>query len=263
MTDTHTPPIALGDAPPTAEDWMGAAWRAREDVVFPALLGAGDDAKFHALGDVDAVERWLSSEMAVVDELPAFVERFGVVVLPPRDGFPMWTAVTSGLTNPIFGMPEDEDEPSGFGWEWVVHTPAKATWVARDLLELMAYTLVCQQPFGPGHVWPLGKDSGGFGAFVMSEHAPHRLGFELPSGPGQFLLAVGLLPSEVDALESPAAHAALMTALQTADKPHLTRTARDPWIGRRPSTPSRGGRGRQGQGRSARGRNTRGGRGRR
>src|SRR5690606_9840514 len=121
--------------------WYQQAWDVRDDQLyrerFPTMTG-----EIGTLGGSDALEAWLSSDLAQVSEIDPAWKSSGVRVAPPDETRPVWTYVTSGLSNPFTVGPGDAfdpEGPSGIGYELVIHTPEEARWPILRLLDMMAY----------------------------------------------------------------------------------------------------------------------------
>lgn len=193
-------------APETEEafiQWYEQCWAQRDDVEYPRLFGPISEGVF-TLDQTDALQAWLESELAQVEELDPNWGGLGVRVAPPTEQFPYWTYVTSGLSNPFTAQPGEEIEegaPSGIGYEMVLHTPEEAQWPVLRLLDMMAYNLVCLRAFGLGHRYPVqGALDGGeskLGGFVFVRDPSRPEHFDLPSGRVQLLTLVGVTPNEM------------------------------------------------------------------
>jgi hypothetical protein len=192
--------------PETQEDfvqWYEDCWADRDEVEYPKLFGAISDEVF-PLEQTDALQAWLESDLAQVEEADPNWGPMGVRVAPPSEQFPYWTYVTSGLSNPFTVAPGAElapDAPSGVGYEMVIHTPEEAQWPVLRLLDMMAYNLVCLRAFALGHRYPVeGSLTGGETklsgfVFVRDTHRPAE--FTLPSGNVQLLTLVGVTRNEM------------------------------------------------------------------
>src|SRR5690606_15447170 len=141
--------------------WYQQAWDVRDDQLyrelFPTMTG-----EIVTLGDTDALEAWLSSDLAQVSEIDPAWKSFGVRVAPPDENRPVWTYVTSGLSNPFTVGPGDAfdpEGPSGIGYELVIHTPEEARWPILRLLDMMAYNLVCLKAFATGSRFSVDRKS--------------------------------------------------------------------------------------------------------
>ena len=163
-----------------------------------------------------------------------------------------WTYVTGGLALPWTAdltevnpddytatvdavaagpMADGADEVwSGYGCEIVLHTPHRAPWAVPLLHTLGQYVLTHDQSFAPGYRIPLGgpivRDSDSAIQVLLcvppADRAPR---FRLPSGLGQWLVALGITRDEW-AFAQEAGSAALLTALRRARLPDLTDPAR-------------------------------------
>ncbi|MCI0570051.1 MAG: suppressor of fused domain protein [Myxococcaceae bacterium] len=183
--------------------WYEQAWADRDEGIYPQLFPTIRPDVF-TLDQTDSLQAWLESDIAEVGEADPAWGAFGVRVSPPSEGIPVWTYVTSGLSNPFTVAPGGEyspEGPSGIGYELVIHTPEEARWPILRLLDMMAYNLVCLRAFAPGGRFQVegtldGGDSKltGF-VFLPSPLAPE--GFQLPSGRVQLLTAVGVTRNEM------------------------------------------------------------------
>ncbi|HLT30964.1 MAG TPA: suppressor of fused domain protein [Myxococcaceae bacterium] len=184
--------------------WYQQAWDVRDDQLyrelFPTMTG-----EIVTLGDTDALEAWLSSDLAQVSEIDPAWKSFGVRVAPPDENRPVWTYVTSGLSNPFTVGPGDAfdpEGPSGIGYELVIHTPEEARWPILRLLDMMAYNLVCLKAFATGSRFSVegtldGRPETKLSGFLFAEDDEIAWGFGLPSGMVQLLVAVGVTRNEL------------------------------------------------------------------
>ena len=138
-------------------EWYQQAWSLRDDEVYLELFPTITDG-IVTLGDTDALQAWLESELSQVEEADPAWGSFGVRTVAPSEDRPFWTYVTSGLSNPFTVGPGDEfseEGPSGIGYELVIHTVEEARWPILRLLDMMAYNLVCLKAFAPGVRFPV------------------------------------------------------------------------------------------------------------
>jgi hypothetical protein len=192
--------------PETPEDfvqWYEDCWADRDEVEYPKLFGAISEEVF-TLGETGALQAWLESELAQVEELDPNWDPIGVRVAPPSEQFPYWSYVTSGLSNPFTvppGAELAEDAKSGIGYEMVIHSPEEAKWPVLRLLDMMAYNLVCLRAFAMGHRYPVeGTLTGGetkLGGFLFVRDPSRPAEFTLPSGKVQLLTLVGVTRNEM------------------------------------------------------------------
>lgn len=112
------------------------AWEHREETLYKELFG--DIGKniypltieiFTEAFKLACDPRWLT---------------IGVFECPPHGDRKTWTYVTSGLSNPWEDEepPEDLDEPSGLGVEYVFNTTARASWAIKLVQHVAAYELL-------------------------------------------------------------------------------------------------------------------------
>ena len=137
-----------------------------------------------------------------------------------------YTATVDAVT-PTGQAPEPADELwSGYGFEIVLHTPQRAPWVVPLLHNLGQYVLTSGDGFAPGHRIPLGgpivRDSDSALQVLLfvppADRAPR---FRLPSGLGQWLVALGITADEW-AYAQQDGSAALLRALRHAGLADLT-----------------------------------------
>ncbi|HEX8699327.1 MAG TPA: suppressor of fused domain protein [Myxococcaceae bacterium] len=192
--------------PETEEDfvlWYEDSWADRDEVEYPKLFGAISDEVF-TLEQTDALQAWMESDLAQVQEIDPNWLPVGVRVAPPSEQFPYWSYVTSGLSNPftlVPGAEVDPEGPSGIGYEMVIHTPEEAQWPVLRLLDMMAYNLVCLRAFDLGHRYPVeGSLTGGeskLNGFVFTRDPSRPAEFVLPSGKVRLLTLVGATRNEM------------------------------------------------------------------
>lgn len=141
-----------------------------------------------------------------------------------------YTATVDAVT-PTGQAPEPADERwSGHGFEIVLHTPERAPWAVPLLHNLGQYVLTRDDGFAPGHRIPLGgpivRDSDSAIQVLLfvppADRAPR---FRLPSGLGQWLVALGITTDEW-AYAQQDGSAALLRALRHAGLGDLTDPAR-------------------------------------
>jgi len=185
-------------------DWYQQAWALRDDQVYPELFPTITDS-IVTLGDTDALQAWLESELAQVTEADPAWGAFGVRVVAPDEARPYWTYVTSGLSNPFTVGPGEEyseEGKTGIGYELVIHSNEEARWPILRLLDMMAYNLVCLKAFAPGGRFQVegtldGAADSKLNGFVFVEDPGLPWGFALPSGQAQLLTAVGVTRNEL------------------------------------------------------------------
>jgi hypothetical protein len=222
-------------APEKEEDflqWYEDCWADRDEVEYPKLFGAISE-EVYTLDQSGALEAWLDSELAEVEELDPNWGLMGVRVAPPSPEYPYWTYVTSGLSNPFTVTPGQELQPgapSGIGYEMVIHTPEEAQWPVLRLLDMMAYNLVCLRAFAMGHRYPVeGTLDGGdskLQGFVFVKDAARPSHFELPSGKVELLTLVGVTKNEM-AFSRSNGMDKLMGKLVAAGHGYITQPARE------------------------------------
>ncbi|HSP78240.1 MAG TPA: suppressor of fused domain protein [Myxococcaceae bacterium] len=222
-------------APETEEafcQWYEDCWADRDEVEYPKLFGAISE-EVYTLEQTGALEAWLESDLAEVQELDPNWAGMGVRVAPPSPEYPYWTYVTSGLSNPITLSPGEEFDPkapSGVGYEMVIHTTEEARWPVLRLLDMMAYTLVCGRAFGKGHRYPVeGSLTGGesqLNGFVFVTDPSRPSHFELPSGQVELLTLVGVTKNEMAFARSNGIDR-LMAKLEAAGSGYVTHPERE------------------------------------
>ena len=222
-------------APETDEafcQWYEDCWADRDEVEYPKLFGTISD-EIIPLDGSGALEAWLESDLAAVKELDPNWNQIGVRVAPPSPDYPYWTYVTSGLSNPFTLAPGEEVDaanPSGLGFEMVIHTVEEARWPVLRLLDMMAYNLVCARLFGMGHRYPVeGTLTGGeskLTGFVFVTDPSRPASFQLESGKVRLLTLVGVTKNEM-AFSRSNGMERLMAKLQGAGSGYITRPERE------------------------------------
>jgi hypothetical protein len=183
--------------------WYEQVWAHRDDVVYPQLF-PNIGTEVFTLDQTDVLQTWLESDLAEVGEIDPAWGVFGVRVAPPSDDIPVWTYVTTGLSNPFLvgpGGEYDPKKPSGIGYEMVLHTPEQERWPILRLLDMMAFNLVCMRAFTHGGRFQVeGTVDGGDGklsGFVFLDSPLIPEGFALPSGTVKLLTLVGASRNEM------------------------------------------------------------------
>ena len=223
-------------APETEEDfvlWYEDCWADRDEVEYPKLFGAISEEVF-TLEQTGALEAWMESDLAQVQELDPNWGPMGVRVAPPSEQFPYWSYVTSGLSNPFTlapGVEVDPEGPSGIGYEMVIHTPEEAKWPVLRLLDMMAYNLVCMRAFAMGHRYPVegtldGSPECKLNGFVFVTDPARPTHFQLESGKVQLLTLVGVTKNEM-AFSRSNGMERLMAKLVAAGTGYITHTTRE------------------------------------
>jgi len=182
--------------------WYEKVWDERETTVLPMLLDGLEEGIF-TLEQTEFLQGWLTSPQAQADGIHPSWQSFGVLLSSPGAPRKHWAYVTSGLTNPLTvepGQELDPTSPSGFGYEMVVFTPQEEQWPIVRLLSMMAYNLVCLQPFTEGDRWPVGGPLDGgdseLDAFVFATPREITPVFQLESGAARLMAAVGVTAAE-------------------------------------------------------------------
>jgi len=223
-------------APETEADflqWYEDCWADRDEVEYPKLFGAISE-EVYTLEQSGALEAWLESDLAEVQELDPNWGGMGVRVAPPSPDYPYWTYVTSGLSNPFTVAPGQEIEagrPSGIGYEMVIHTKEEAQWPVLRLLDMMAYNLVCMRAFAIGHRYPVegtldGSPDTKLNGFVFVTDPSRPSHFELESGKVQLLTLVGVTKNEM-AFSRSNGMDKLLAKLVAAGSGYITDTTRE------------------------------------
>ncbi len=190
----------------TEEDWQKwfqDVWAQREEGVYRKLFGTvGPQVHtippelFQRLGHAKPDPRWLVH---------------GVFEIAPTDKLPFWTYASTALSNPRGEDPAtvNPEEPSGLGFELVMHTPEASVWAIQVLHWLMAVNILAGSGllqgdtiFAGGRV-PLQTsiDTGRPESLIRNlliVEATHLVpGFQLPSGKVDLLLCLGVTDSEM------------------------------------------------------------------
>ena len=185
------------------ENWFQDVWAYREDVVYKEIFGqVGPNVHtippelFMRLGQPQPDPRWTVH---------------GVFEVPPTDKLPFFTYVTTALSNPWGEKPEDvnQAEPSGLGFELLIHTPTQAAWAIQVLHWLMAMNILAASGLLQGDtvsagariplhtgIDPANPASAIRNLLILEpRHIPSR--FTLPSGTVDFLLCLGITDDEM------------------------------------------------------------------
>ncbi len=185
------------------EKWFQDVWAHREDVVYRELFGTvGPHVHtippelFQRLGQRDPDPRWLVH---------------GVFEVPPSEKLPYWSYVSTALSNPWGEDPVNVNptEPSGLGFELVMHAPEQSVWAIQVLHWLMAVNILCasgmlqgETMFAGGRV-PLHtsidpqRPDSEIRNLLIVEATHLKTRFALPSGTVDLLLCLGVADSEM------------------------------------------------------------------
>lgn len=196
---------------PTPEEqwqkWFQEVWAQREDGVYRELFGTvGPHVHtippqlFQQLGHAKPDPRWLVH---------------GVFEVAPSDKLPCWTYVSTALSNPWGQDPATiaEEDPSGLGFELVMHTPAQARWALQVMHWLMAINILAgsgliqgDTVFAGGRV-PLhtsidpANPASPIRNLLVTEATHLTPAFKLASGTVDLLLCIGITDSEMKLAE--------------------------------------------------------------
>jgi len=185
------------------ENWFQDVWAYREDVVYRELFGTvGPHVHtltpelFARLGQPEPDPRWLVH---------------GVFEIAPSEKLPYYTYVSTALSNPWGENPEQANpaEPSGLGFELLMHTPQQANWAIQVLHWLMAVNILAASGLLQGDtiaagarvplhtsIDPLNPASAVKNLLILEPvHLKSR--FQLPSGTVDFLLCQGITDEEM------------------------------------------------------------------
>lgn len=190
------------------QKWFQDVWSQREDGVYREIFGTvGPHVHtippelFQRLGHTKPDPRWLVH---------------GVFEVEPTEKLPYWSYITTALSNPWGQDPAEikESEPSGLGFELVLHTPEKATWAIQVLHWLMAVNIMAASGILKGETVSAGgriplhtgidpaNPSSAIKNLLILE-ADHLVPqFTLPSGTVDLLLCLGVTDSEMELAES-------------------------------------------------------------
>lgn len=186
------------------EKWFQGVWAYREDVVYTELFGkVGPHVHtippelFARLGHPNHDPRWLVH---------------GVFEIAPSQHSPYWTYITTALSNPWGENPDqvNQAEPSGLGFELLMHTREQAPWAIQVLHWLMSVNILAASgllqgdTISPGDRVPLhtGIDPANPDSTVRNllilEPTHIKSRFALPSGTVDWLLCLGVTDAEID-----------------------------------------------------------------
>jgi hypothetical protein len=190
------------------EQWFQDVWAYREDVVYKELFGSvGPHVHtippelFQRLGHQNPDPRWLVH---------------GVFEIAPTEKLPYWTYVTTALSNPWGEDPAtvNSAEPSGLGFELVMHSPTTSPWVIQVLHWLMAMNILAGSGLIQGETVSAGariplhtsidpqNPESPVRNLLILEASHLKPGFNLPSGRVDLLLCLGVTDQEMSQAES-------------------------------------------------------------
>ena len=199
------------------QKWFEDIWADREDRIYRAFFGDLGPGiypipvdTFKSLGRPDPDPRYLTH---------------GVFECPPTPTRSDWLYVSSGMSNPWGDNPETADPNgySGLGFEFTMHTKARARWPIQVLHYLMAVQLLVASgdlkggllerndrvPLG-GALW---KKDGLLTHLLVAEPAPPPQGyppqFQLASGKVDLMLILGITDREKEFAKTQGAEALL------------------------------------------------------
>lgn len=182
------------------QSWFEAIWAARETAELPKILGEVENGII-TLEQTPFLQQW--SERCDNAPIHAMFGSFGVLASPPNAKRASWAYVTSGMTNPFFLEPGAEIDPegdSGVGYELVMFAPEpQAQWPVVHLLNGMAYNLMSRSLYAHGHRRAINEPiDGGTSALTGLVFADDpALRFQLASGRGRLLTAIGVTAAEL------------------------------------------------------------------
>jgi hypothetical protein len=183
-------------------DWFEAAWKDREERLYPSLFGstgAGiftlDQELFEKQFHIKTVDpRWLSH---------------GVFECPPTANRDSWLYVSSGLSNAWEDDQPRLDSPSGLGCELIIQCRRQSRWAVLLLRSMTAFQILLSCGHYPGKAllsfWdriPLRQPIDGEGSRLTFVLVTPANGFEglhqLSSGRFEFLQFVGITEQEAE-----------------------------------------------------------------
>lgn len=186
------------------QKWFEDVWAQREDGVYRHLFGQ--------IGPhVHTIPAQLFAQMGYNREADPRWLVHGVFEVAPTEKLPWWTYVTTALSNPWGEDPAtiNPEEPSGLGFELLMHTPEQSKWAIQVLHWLMAINILAGSGLLQGEtvfagarvplhtsIDPARPDSAVRNLLIAeAEHLVR--GFKLPSGTVDLLLCVGITDAEM------------------------------------------------------------------
>lgn len=186
------------------QSWFENVWATREDGVYRQLFGTVGPK-------VHTIPPQLFQQMGIKGEPDPRWLVHGVFEIEPTEKLPYWTYVTTALSNPWGQDPATikDDEPSGLGFEMVMHTRDQSIWAIQVLHWLMAVNILSGSGMLQGDtlfagarvplhtsIDPTQSESPIRNLLVLE--ASHIIpGFKLPSGTVDLLLCLGVTDNEM------------------------------------------------------------------
>ncbi len=186
------------------QKWFQDVWAHREETVYRQLFGSvGPHVHtippelFQRLGHQAKPDpRWLVH---------------GVFEVSPTEKLPYWSYITTALSNPWGEDPAtvNKAEPSGLGFELLMHTPVAAPWAIQVLHWLMAVNILAASGLLQGETVCAGgriplhtsidpqRPASLIKNLIIVEAEHLTPQFELPSGTVDLLLCLGVTDSEM------------------------------------------------------------------
>lgn len=190
MTETKWPPSNDRD------DWFEQAWRYRDEVIYPQLIGSKGD------GSIITIPYVAFAQMGAEQVDPRWLH-CGVLAFPPAADRRSFTFVTSGLSNAWDDDRPDAESVSGLGIELRMDTVGDDYWAKDVLLRLAAMQLLIgagrftgARLIGDGDRVRVGAETFGRGSAMTSLLATRDRRFELPSGTFEVLRLFAISEAE-------------------------------------------------------------------
>ncbi|HEU4888858.1 MAG TPA: suppressor of fused domain protein [Thermoanaerobaculia bacterium] len=178
------------------EDLLERVWTHRETVVYPALFGEPTSENIYTL-------KAKIFESVFQQKMDLLWGHHGVIWFRSDD---VWTAVTSGMSNPWWDDHANPDGPSGMGLELAIQCREEEAWATGLLQRVMAYQLLIGAGCYPNTPWlaryarvPLGGSLSDTSALthVMMVPRPELMNIQLESGTFDILQVVPITAAEL------------------------------------------------------------------
>ena len=125
------------------EGLLERVWQHREEVLYRELFGQGSNTIYTLTPE-------LFKSVFQQNELDPLWLHHGVMWYQSSQ---IWTAVTSGMTNPWYDDRARPDKPAGLGFELAMRCQRQEEWARAVLLRLMAYQLLIVAGRFPNTPW--------------------------------------------------------------------------------------------------------------
>ena len=179
------------------EDLLERVWEHRETVLYPKLFGESPTTTIAVLTPE------VFTEVFRQEEIDPLWLHHGVVWQRSGD---VWTAVTSGMSNPWWDEQAEPEEPSGLGIELAMRCRSDDAWAPLMLSRLMAYQLLIAAGRFPDTPWladyariPIGATATPTSQLthLMLVPRPALTGLQLESGTFDILEVVPITTAEL------------------------------------------------------------------